>query len=172
MTTHRPSPSDDLPRPPVETRDVPGLNQAEACSCDKCVSLCKRNPGWMTPQEAMLAIADGQGTRLMRDWLEPGSKLGNQERLYVLAAASIYCEGSNAPEFASWQLILGECTKGCCTFLKEGLCELHATAYKPKQCRESMGCRPPRGPDNYEMGRLWDTEEGREALALWSSSLQ
>ena len=125
----------------------------------------------MTPQEAMQAIASGQSSRLMRDWLEPSDTLENKERIYVLAAASVGCEGRDAPQFADWQLMIGDVIKGQCTFLKDGLCELHETDYKPKQCRESLGCRAPLGPDNYEMARLWDTEEGREALDLWFNTL-
>ena len=138
------------------------------CSCGQCVSLCERNPGWMTPAEAIKAIAAGHRNRLMRDWLEPSSEVGNDERLYLLAAASIGCEGGDAPEFEQMDLLMGNCSKGQCTFLKDGRCEIHATDYKPKQCRESLGCEHS-GPDNYEMARLWNTDEGRNALAAWSN---
>lgn len=120
----------------------------------------------MTPAEAMKAIAAGHRDRLMRDWLE----LGGRRRLYVLAAASIGCEGIDAPEFELGDLLMGNCSKGQCTFLKGGLCEIHATDYKPKQCRESMGCGEGCGPDNYEMARFWNTDEGREALACWANN--
>jgi hypothetical protein len=141
------------------------------CSCGQCVSLCERNPGWMTPDEAMKAIAAGHRNRLMRDWLEPCSELGNDERIYLLAAASIGCEGADAPEFGlmdMMDMLMGNCSKGQCTFLKDGLCEIHQTDYKPKQCRESLGCEHS-GPDNYEMARLWNTNEGLKALAAWSN---
>ncbi len=120
----------------------------------------------MTPAEAIKAIAAGNAKRLMRDWLEPCSEVGNEERIYVLAAASLGCEGYDAPEFDLLDLLMGTCKKGPCTFLKDDRCEIHATEYKPKQCRESLGCEKS-GPDNYEMARLWNTGAGREALARW-----
>ena len=140
------------------------------CTCPECVSCCERNPGWMTPEEAVKSITAGLGWKLMRDWLEPCSEVGNEDRIYLLAPASIGCEGADAPEFSFADMLFGKANKGRCVFLEDGLCGLHATDYKPRQCRETMGCVPGVGPDNYEMARLWDTDEGREALILWSNS--
>ena len=140
------------------------------CSCTNCVSLCERNPGWMTPEEALKAMASGYAHRLMRDWLEPSFQAGNEELIYVLAPASIGCEGSDAPDFDLFSLFSGTAAKGKCTFLNNGLCDLHATDYKPMQCRESMGCVNI-GLDNYEMARMWDNVQGREAIYLWSTLL-
>lgn len=141
------------------------------CSCPDCVSLCKRNPGWMTPEEASKAIASGHATRLMRDWLEPCSEVGNEERIYVLAPASRGCEGKDAPEFNLFDMFSVTAKKGRCTFLSNGLCDLHATDYKPLQCRESMGCAEI-GLDNYEMARMWDNDEGRKTIAWWSTLIK
>ena len=138
------------------------------CSCKKCVSLCERNPGWMTPEEAVKAMAAGHADRLMRDWLEPCSEVGNEKKIYVLAPASIGCEGKDAPDFELFIIFSGRESKGRCTFLNNDLCDLHTTNYKPMQCRESMGCAEI-GLDNYEMARMWDNDEGRQAIDLWST---
>jgi Fe-S-cluster containining protein len=156
-----PEPEEGKAREPVRPLRV--------CHCDDCVSLCYRNPGWMTPAEAMQAMDAGLAHRLMRDWLEPSGKLGNTERLYVLAAASIRCEGQDAPEFSWAELMLGFASKGRCTFLENDRCSIHDSGFKPKQCRESLGCERKSGPDNYEMARHWDSDEGRAALDRWSN---
>ncbi len=158
------------PREPVRPLRV--------CHCEECVSLCQRNPGWMTPAEAMRAMDAGLGPRLMRDWLEPSHRLGNTERLYVLAAASVGREGRDAPEigdtldFNYVAFLLGRAKKGRCTFLENDLCTIHDSGFKPKQCRESLGCQTKTGPDNYEMARHWDTEAGQAALVRWEEIRQ
>lgn len=135
-----------------------------SCTCAKCVAICD-NPGWMTPEEAEAAITADLGPRLMADWLEPCSRVGNDERIYVLCPASIGYEGSDAPEFTLFEL-LSSINKGRCNFLKDQRCELHDTPYKPRQCRECFGCRPD-GPDNYEMGRLWNNEAAQALVKKW-----
>lgn len=52
------------------------------CSCPNCVSLCEKNPGWMTPEEALKAIASGHATRLMR-----------AEPLNAITQEDVICEG-------------------------------------------------------------------------------
>lgn len=158
-----PEPEAGPPREPIRPLRV--------CHCDDCVGLCHRNPGWMTPAEAMQAMDAGLAHRLMRDWLEPSSQLGNTERLYVLAAASIRCEGKDAPEFSYFELLFGYGKKGRCTFLENDRCAIHDSGFKPKQCRESLGCEHKAGPDNYEMARFWDNEEGRAALRRWQAEV-
>ena len=148
------------------------------CHCDECVRLCRGNPGWFTPAEAILAMEAGLGQRLMRDWLEPSHKLGNDERIYVLSAASLGFEGRNAPEigdtpeFCFAAFFLGYAKKGRCTFLENNRCAIHDSGFKPKQCRECLGCQKNNGPDNYEMARHWDTDEGRAALKMWAEIVQ
>ena len=141
------------------------------CSCTNCVSLCEKNPGWMTPEEALKAIASGHATRLMRDWLEPCQEVGNDKRIYVLAPASLCCEGIDAPEFDLFSIISGTAEKGRCTFLNNRLCDLHTTDYKPMQCRENMGCVEI-GLDNYEMARMWNNDQGRKTIAWWSTLIK
>ena len=143
------------------------------CSCPSCQNLCRRNPGWMTPAEAMAAMDAGLARRLMRDWLEPSFQLANDERIYLLAPASQGCEGADAPEMeGGFMALFTGFSKGCCTFLSEaGLCELHDSGFKPLQCRLALGCRDCSDtcPDNYEMAKHWNNEEGRAALGRWQS---
>jgi Fe-S-cluster containining protein len=146
-----------------------------SCTCSACVRNCERNPGWMSLEEAEKAIGAGMATRLMRDWLEADGELGNKARIYVLSAASIGHEGTDAPEIdfadALMMLMGTEWTKGRCTFLKNNLCQIHDSGFKPQQCRESMGCKEEPGPDNFAMARQWNTEEGRALVARWEKAV-
>lgn len=144
------------------------------CSCRKCAKRCEVMPGWMTPDEAECAMSAGMGPRLMLDWLEPDDDYGNTERVLVLCPAAVDCEMGRAPEFAElWpgmhylQAMFEDPLNFPCTFLKNGLCEIHASGFKPKQCRESFGCRPNVGPTKYDIARDWDTENGRVLVARW-----
>src|SRR5437763_1870083 len=110
------------------TMTMTAAAKKEACSCPKCVHLCERNPGWMTPQEARDAIAAGLAARLMKDWLEPCEELKNECRIFVLAPAACGHEGTTAPEMGPFAFFW---IKGQCTFLRDGLCELHNTTFKP-----------------------------------------
>ena len=141
------------------------------CTCERCADLCRRNPGWMTPTEARGAIAAGYGPRLMCDWLEPSEELGNNDRIHVLAPASVGCEGWYAPEFDIWELMIGPPNKGKCIFFKTGLCEIHESGFKPLQCREALACGEKVGIDNYEMARLWNSDDGRELVDFWWKSI-
>ena len=71
------------------------------CKCPQCVELCKFNPGWMTPAEANVLMDAGYAPRLMLDWWEPSKKLGNEERIFIIAPASLGYEGKMAPEMFS-----------------------------------------------------------------------
>lgn len=143
------------------------------CSCAKCVELCKSAPGWFTPEEAMRAIKAGYGERLMRDWLEPCPEVGNEERIMVLCPAVVGHEATDAPEISCWvEALLGIWKKGTCCFLEDGLCSLHDTDYKPRQCREALGCKPDETDytDNYEIARLWQSAAGAKAISAWEQS--
>lgn len=125
----------------------------------------------MTPREARKAIRAGYAQRLMRDWLEPDDQYGNTEPIFVLAPASIGHEGRDAPEVGG-STIFGW-SRGRCTLLsREGLCEIHDSGFKPKQCRVSLGCTPvAEFPDGYEMARLWDTKAGKAVLDMWKKAV-
>ena len=143
-----------------------------SCHCDKCVGPCMTTPGWMLPSEAKKAIENGFANRLMRDWWEPSSELGNDDRIYVLAPASLGNEGQDADEMPDslWGA-LSWC-HGRCTFLnRENKCELHNTEFKPNECRTASVCGKQNGTSRVELARLWNSDEGRSVIALWKSSL-
>jgi Fe-S-cluster containining protein len=150
-------------------------NNNDGCSCERCVALCERNPGWMTPEEAEAALDAGLGKRLMRDWLEPSSEVGNDERIYLLCPAAEGYEGGDAPELDFMSLFSAmSWSKGCCTFLEGGRCTVHSSGYKPRQCREAFGCDDIRNKicsDNYAMARLWRNDAARAIVARWQAEI-
>jgi hypothetical protein len=151
--------------------------QLASCTCDECVALCVRSPGWMTPAEAGRAIDAGLARSLMRDWLEPSKTLGNRLRIFVLAPAVIGHAGRDAPEMRLIDLLEALCgggswSKGRCGFLSaEGRCGIHDSGFKPVQCRSIVGCVPmsdaESGPGNYDIARMWNTAAGRAVLRRW-----
>jgi hypothetical protein len=132
-----------------------------------------RNPGWFAPEEARKAIEAGFANRMMCDWWEPDARYGNEENIYVLAAASVGCEGDMAPTFTFWDILFGRgLSKGkCCMLNKDRLCEIHDSGFKPLQCRTALACgaqEPWAGYNsNLETIKLWDTGEGRAVVELW-----
>ena len=153
---------------------TPVLND---CKCPVCIGCCQRNPGWFTPDEARAAIAAGLAGKLMRDWLEPCATVGNEERIYLLAPASVGCEGKDAPEFSFVQMFSMSAHKGPCVLLKDGLCSIHDSGYKPIQCRLSFACDDAHSkaagyPDNYAVARIWQSKEGRAVLRAWKREVK
>lgn len=148
----------------------------KSCACQKCQSECLHNPGWFTPEEAAKAIAAGYARKLMRDWLEPSSKLGNEDRIYLLAPAARGCEGDDAPEleFDFVEIIFNGLSKGRCVFFdKNGRCELYDSGFKPIQCRTALMCGPCDGyQGNYAVAKLWATPEARRLVEKWEKMME
>lgn len=144
------------------------------CNCRRCQVLCERTPGWFLPSEAMAALAAGHARSMMRDWLEPDGKAGTDERIYVLSPAVCGHGGDDAPEPDSpFDYVLKDWVAGTCVFLRNGLCDLHTSGFKPVQCRTAFGCRQknPEYQDKYAVARAWQTDEGRAALAQWQQEV-
>lgn len=127
---------------------------SEPCSCAVCASYCRR-PGWWTVEEAARAIEAGYAGRMMLE-MSPDRSYG------VLAPAFRGCELRFAEEaYAS---------RGC-TFLKEGLCELHGSGLMPLECRFCHHDRAGLGPRCHaDIGRQWNTAAGRALLVRWSDA--
>ncbi len=142
------------------------MPDASSCTCSECVELCQRSPGWFEPEQAMRAMDAGLVDKIMCDWLEPCSEAGNDNRIFVLAAASVGHGGDSAPEMPMFGFITGW-DKGRCMFLEDARCKLHDTDMKPLQCVSNYGCKR-EGLDNYHMAKLWDSEAGRKAISKWS----
>lgn len=140
----------------------------DSCRCKSCVSCCETFPGWMNPEDAMKAIESGYGDRLMLDWLYADADEGFENDVEVLTPASVGYESRKAPEMPSLGVFFGW-DKGRCTFLSRGkLCQIHDSGFKPQQCRETIACED-KGPDNFVMAQLWNTECGRATVASWKS---
>jgi hypothetical protein len=153
----------------------------KSCTCAKCVEACRRMPGWMTVEEAKKAMGAGMGTRLMRDWLDPSTELGNEERIYVLCPAAEGREGGDAADVDEMfpdnllMALLGcaaPVAQPCVMLTREGRCELHTSGFKPRQCREALVCDNRNGADKYEMAKEWDTPEGRNLVERWSELIR
>lgn len=146
------------------------------CSCQECAKLCVHMPGWMTIDEAEMAINAGLGPRLMRDWLEPSSEYGNDERIYVICPGAVGHEGGDAAEMDElypdgWlSSFFGGAIDQPCIFHKDGRCDIHTSGFKPRQCREAFGCRENEDwSSKYVMAREWDSERGRALVARWQA---
>lgn len=147
------------------------------CTCEKCVERCRVYPGWMTPAEGLRAIKAGFAKRLMRDWWESDGSVAG--RIFVLAPAVLGCEGNDAPELTTSQLLdlaLGSSLYlGNCTFLNNNeRCDIHSSGFKPTQCRHTFGCKPGLGSryDKKNLMRLWDSDKGRAVIEEWRKALQ
>lgn len=145
-----------------------------SCECEHCQNACRKNPGWMIPAEAQKAMDAGFSGRLMLDWFEPDPEIGNEDRIWVLAPASVGYGGREARDFTIFDYITSSAVKGRCSFLTcDGKCEIHASGFKPHQCRIVMACEdvefnaPSHEASNFSVARLWDTDEGRNAVSRW-----
>jgi hypothetical protein len=125
---------------------------SKPCSCDICLSYCKR-PGWWTVEEAARAIEAGYAIRMMLE-MAPERSFG------VLSPAFKGCEGDFALE---------RCADRGCTFLKENLCELHSTRLQPLECRFCHHDRPGLGDQCHaDIEKEWNTPAGRGLVVRWS----
>jgi hypothetical protein len=121
------------------------------CTCDICRSYCKR-PGWWTVEEAKKVIRAGYANRMMLE-IAPELTFG------VLSPAFIGCEGDIALKIYSH--------KGC-TFLKNGLCELHGSGLMPLECRFCHHVRFGQGQQcHLDIEKDWHTPEGQRLVRTW-----
>jgi len=125
---------------------------SEPCACETCLGYCKR-PGWWTVEQATRALDADYGNRMMLE-MAPDHSFG------VLSPAF----RGNEVDFA--RKIFE--SQGC-TFLKDGLCELHGTGLQPLECRFCHHDRPGLGPKCHaEIEQDWNTPAGRDLVVRWS----
>jgi hypothetical protein len=135
-------------RPPTLAERYPA---SPPCSCEVCLRFCQR-PGWWTVSEATAVIAAGHGNRVMLE-LAPDRSFG------VLAPAF---KGNEAKAALNMYASRG------CTFLKEGLCELHGTGLMPLECRYCHHDRPGQGPKCHaDLEQDWRSAAGKTLVARW-----
>lgn len=149
------------------------------CQCEKCKQLCIRNPGWFAPGEAKRAIDMGLADQLMLDWIDEDPRYNITKKTWVLSPASDGRGGKLAPEWdemhgdtTGFFLFHGSVWKGRCIFFQSGLCRIHDTDFKPAECRSAFGCGKKNSvSEHIEIGKLWDSADGRAAVALWKSKV-
>ncbi|HEY5158425.1 MAG TPA: hypothetical protein VII93_10740 [Anaerolineales bacterium] len=125
---------------------------SEPCACEACLSYCVR-PGWWTVAEAERALEAGYGLRMMLE-MAPDRSFG------VLSPAF----KGNELAFAK-QLFADQ----GCTFLKDGLCELHGTGLQPLECRFCHHDRVGQGPlCHADIEQDWNTPAGVALVVKWS----
>lgn len=152
-----------------------------SCECQKCRDACTQNPGWFKPEEAHAAIMAGLADRMMRDWLEPDTRVGNDDRIYLLSPAAEGCEGTDAPEM-DMDLVMFLISpvpfrKGRCVFFtRDQKCELHYTGFKPCECWLENPCDRDWITQHglrlhFAVAKAWDTELGRAVVAEWEKAV-
>lgn len=126
---------------------------SEPCDCEVCRGYCKR-PGWWTVEQAEAAIKAGYARRMMLE-ISPDMDFG------VLSPAFKGCESFFALNIYS---------KNGCTFLKEGLCEIHSTEHLPLECRFCHHERTGKGPRCHsDLEADWNTEKGKRLVRRWAN---
>jgi hypothetical protein len=125
---------------------------SEPCACEICVGYCAR-PGWWIVEEAARALEAGYAGRMMLE-MSPDRMFG------VLSPAFKGNEGLFALD------LYAACG---CTFLSNGLCELHDTGLEPLECRHCHHDRPGAGPRCHaDIEQVWNTAAGRGLVVRWS----
>lgn len=123
------------------------------CACTVCQSYCLR-PGWWTVEDARQAIKAGYASRMMLE-ISPEGDFG------VLSPAFKGNEGDYALQAYS---------RNGCTFLHDGLCELHGTAYLPLECAFCHHDRTGMGTQcHHDIEREWKTEAGKRLVVQWGN---
>jgi hypothetical protein len=126
---------------------------SEPCSCERCVSFCKR-PGWWTVDEAEKAMEAGLAGRMM---LEVAPEL----TFAVLSPAFKGNEVNYAMQIYSEQ---------GCTFLKNDRCELFGTGNQPLECRFCHHDRAGEGKlCHADIEIDWNTEKGKRLIVRWGN---
>lgn len=152
-----------------------------SCTCRECTEACEKNPGWFSPEQADKALMAGHAKKMMLDWLDPSSKLSNDEEIWILAPAARGFEARKAPDMDEMQGGSGPFShlygdppyKGRCVFLENGLCSLHDSGFKPTQCCSALHGQQHKGEwkSNYDMARMWNNPEAQKIVAKWKAAV-
>ncbi len=122
------------------------------CSCDICLSYCRR-PGWWTVEQATKAIQAGYANRMMLE-ISPELTFG------VLSPAF---KGNEA------NIALQAFAQAGCTFLENNLCTLFGTGLQPLECRFCHHSRVGLGPlCHAALEKDWHSKAGQKLVIRWS----
>ena len=126
---------------------------SEPCSCEECVSYCKR-PGWWTLDEARKAIEAGYANRMMLE-------MSPERDFSVLSPAFKGNEVNYALQIFAQQ---------GCTFLKDGLCELFGTGFQPLECRYCHHTRKGKWIKCHaDIEKEWNSPEAKRLIVKWGN---
>jgi hypothetical protein len=126
------------------------------CSCDICLSYCKR-PGWWTVEQALLVLHEGYAGRIMLE-------ISPEHTFAVLSPAFKGCEGGFAMQSAA--------EKGCNFLLADNCCELHATPFLPLECAFSHHERVGQSKlCHADLEKDWQTPQGQSLVKRWCRQL-
>lgn len=119
------------------------------CSCEECQDMCRQRVCWPTPEEAR-KLMEKFGTRLGLDYWEDDSPI------FIVCPAIMGHEGE---KFGWWPA-------GQCTFLRNGLCEVHTI--KPSE--GAISIHDKKFPELHaKIARLWDSDVGRAVVEEFRS---
>lgn len=113
----------------------------DACTCEKCISACRTDPGRLLPEDVakIAAFLNLSEAELIETYLVKRPVMHGTRRVVMLSPAKrkgkrFICEpGREAQEYY-------EDEKGICVFLDDsGSCMVHPV--KPYECAAYMGCK-------------------------------
>jgi hypothetical protein len=148
------------------TYDLSSFTLPPTCSCTDCVQRCKEHPGWPTPEEAEKMLDADLASAMMLDWWDADESLPYTE---VLSPASVGYGGIRAPELTGdlWTFLRSPPPiRGACVFLREGLCEVHNTDFKPFECRYHHHAFD-QPTIHLAAAASWNTPEGKALVERW-----
>jgi len=123
------------------------------CSCDICLSYCKR-PGWWTINEAQKAIDAGFACRMMLE-------MSPEKDFVVLSPAFKGNEGKYALQIFA---------DNGCTFLKNDRCELFGKDFQPLECRFCHHERKGQGEKCHsDIEQEWKKQDAKRLVVKWGN---
>ena len=123
-----------------------------SCTCSACVEMCGICPCIPTPDEAEQMLDHGYGQRM------------SSREVYKIDSFHILCPSVRGHECQHDMTHFS----GGCTFLKDGLCEIHDSGFKPLEGRavHHDDDYSTEGMHEYIINR-WDNREGRRVFRRW-----
>jgi len=139
------------------------------CTCEKCASLCKGNPGWFSPGQARGA-AQFLGLSLLdffKKYLIVEHWNNARGFTWVLTPQKDYQEGQLVASYKDAH------QRGPCRLLTERGCML-PTLHRPLECACHWSCTPREEPNPYARGNIKEAwvEETSELEELFGPMFQ
>jgi len=135
----------------------------EACSCEKCRSLCMGNPGWFVPGQLGPAAEHlGMSKKKFFNSFLIVEYWGGEDHTYVLAPRRTCQDGQEVANF------MDNFEEGQCRLLDVDTgCKLPYDL-RPKECAGAYPCKKISAITRDDIKDLWKAEEGTEDL--WAAT--